>query len=113
MYPGLELSKKVSPSRYQPLLSHCHNEITSIQTNSAEAANNIPRVAWEDLLRFLVSDLLHQLRVQCTAFRFLVLPLELREMMYGMAFEESEDPEEPDDCGWRHWWESSRLVCVM
>jgi hypothetical protein len=35
------------------------------------------------------------LRVHCTAFRILDLPLELREMIYGITFEKIE---EPNDC---------------
>ena len=37
------------------------------------------------------------LRIHCTAFRILDLPLELREMIYGMAFEDTK--EQLYDCG--------------
>jgi hypothetical protein len=44
-----------------------------------------------------VPDPLQMLRIHCTEFRLLDLPLELREMIYGMAFERIDDP--PDcDC---------------
>jgi hypothetical protein len=44
----------------------------------------------------MVADLLHMLRIHCTTFRILDLPLELREMIYGMAFEKSHDPSDCD-----------------
>jgi hypothetical protein len=34
------------------------------------------------------------LRIHCTPFRILDLPLELREMIYGMAFETTRDPKD-------------------
>jgi hypothetical protein len=38
------------------------------------------------------------LRIHCTTFRILDLPLELREMIYGMAFEGIEDHSNDCDC---------------
>jgi hypothetical protein len=43
-----------------------------------------------------VPDLLHQPRLHCTAFRFLDLLLELREMVYGIVFEKTHDPQNCD-----------------
>jgi hypothetical protein len=43
-----------------------------------------------------VPDLLHMLRLHCTDFRLLDLPLELREMIYGMTFEKTHDPKDCD-----------------
>jgi hypothetical protein len=62
-------------------------------------------VVWCDFLRrqelpsgkaLTVPDLLHMLRLHCTDFRLLDLPLELREMIYGMAFEKTHDPKDCD-----------------
>lgn len=41
-------------------------------------------------------DLLHMLRIHCTELRLLDLPLELREIVYGMAFEKTPDPKDCD-----------------
>ena len=41
------------------------------------------------------------LRIHCTEFRLLDLPLELRELVYDMAFEKTHDPE---DCDCEHPW---------
>jgi hypothetical protein len=58
-------------------------------------------VVWRDFLRRqklpagrrTVLDLLQQLKKGCSTFRFLDLPLELREMIYDIALEKSEDSE--------------------
>jgi hypothetical protein len=58
-------------------------------------------VVWRDFLRHqklpagqrTVFDLLRQLKKGCSTFRFVDLPLELREMIYDMALEKSEDSE--------------------
>jgi hypothetical protein len=67
------------------------------QTDSIQATHSILNVVWPDFLRRqklpvgqlrTVSDLLRQLKKGCATFRFLDLPPELREMIYGMSLEE-------------------------
>jgi hypothetical protein len=62
-------------------------------------------VVWCEFLRrqelpsgepLTVPDLLHIIRIHCTAFRILDLPLELRETIYGMAFENIEELHDSD-----------------
>ncbi|KAM0697848.1 hypothetical protein Q7P36_002702 [Cladosporium allicinum] len=82
----------------------------SNKTDSSQTANDILNEVWCDFLRrqelpsgkaLTVPDLLHMLRIHCTEFRLLGLPLELRELVYDMAFEKTHDPE---DCDCEHPW---------
>ena len=104
-YPNLELSNKVRPSRYCPMLIPSTQRANKRQVNSTQAASDILNEVWCDFLRrqdlpskkcLRVPDLLHILRIHCTEFRLLDLPLEMRETIYGMVFEEVHNPK---DCG--------------
>ena len=94
-YPHLGLTAEVSPLRHH-FVFHSQSHADLYQTSSIEATVSILSMVWRDVLRCqklgecrTVIDLLRQLEKGCSAFRFLDLPLELREIIYDMVLDTS------------------------
>jgi hypothetical protein len=97
-YPRMGLTAEVSPHLVN-LVLRPQSEANQYQTSSILATHSILSMVWRDFLRRqklpagqcrTVLDLLRQLKKGCATFRFLDLPLELREMIYGILLESSD-----------------------
>jgi hypothetical protein len=97
-YPHLGLTAEVSRHLVN-LVLRPQSEANQYQTSSILATHSILSMVWRDFLRRqklpaghcrTVLDLLRQLNKGCATFRFFDLPLELREMIYGILLESSD-----------------------
>lgn len=92
-YPRLCLTAEVSPLRHH-FVFQSQSHANQYQTSSIQATVSILSMVWRDMLLRqelegcrTVLDLLRQLEKGCSAFRFLGLPLELREIIYDLVLD--------------------------